>query len=131
MIRIAVLAFLLAVVAGCTTPLPKPVNANGTVNYSATVADADLTYQDAATNATAYVASCHAAPSTPGCSATLIASLKAASTKANAALHAAHAALNAHPGLGEGIDKAIADLNAALIFLQTFTAQIPASFKKG
>ncbi len=129
MIRIAALAFLLALVAGCTTPLPKPTNANGSFNASAAVADADLTYQDAATNATAFISTCHAAPTTPGCSASLIASLKAASAKANAALHAAHDALKAQPGLGSGIDKAIADLNAALIFLQSFTAQIPASLR--
>jgi len=123
------LCVALAVVAGCTTPLPKPVNANGTVNASATVADLDLTYQDLDRLATAYVTQCHAASTTPGCSESIITGMKAASTKAKAALHAAHDALKQLPGVGSGIDKAIADLNAALAFLASYTAQIPASMK--
>lgn len=119
----------LAFTAGCTQSLPKPTNANGSFNASAAVADADLTYQDAATNATAYVTSCHAAPTTPGCSERLIAQVKLASAKANTALHAAHDAVKNLPQGGPALDQAIADLNAALIFLQSYTAQIPANLR--
>lgn len=124
------LATLLAV-AGCTVAPPKPINANGTVNASVTVGDLDLAYQDAVRDATVYVTTCHAAPTTPGCSAAVIAGLKAASPKANKALHAAHDALKVPPGIGSGIDKAIADLQAALVFLRSYTAQIPSSILKG
>jgi len=127
--RLVALIATLALVVGCTTPLPKPTNADGSFNASAAVSDADLTYQDAATNATAYVTQCHAIPSTPGCSESLITGLKQASTKAKAALKAAHDALKAQPGVGSGIDKAIADLNAALIFLQSFVGQIPQNLR--
>lgn len=113
--------------AGCGTPLPKPVQANGAVSPSATVADLDLTYQDAVAVATTYVAQCHAAMTTPGCSDKLIASLKAASTRAKKALHAAHDAVKDFPQGGSGLDMAIAELQAALKFLESYTGQVPTS----
>lgn len=129
MIRILALSFLLALVAGCTTPLPKPVNANGTVSPTVTVGDLDLAYQDAAAVATTYATTCHAAPTTPGCNEALIAKIKLASTNTNKALHAAHAAVKDFPQGGSGLDKAIADLQAALIFLQGLTGQVPAAIR--
>ena len=113
--------------AGCASSLPKPVQANGAVSPTVTVGDLDLVYQDSAALATTYVTTCHASPTTPGCNERLIAQLKLASTKANKALHAAHDALKVPPGIGSGIDKAIADLQAALRFLEAYTGQIPAS----
>lgn len=113
--------------AGCANGLPKPVQANGAVSPSATVADLDLTYQDAVAVATTYVAQCHAAMTTPGCSEGLIAKLKSASTSAKQALHAAHDAVKNFPQGGTTLDKAIADLQAALRFLQSYTGQVPPS----
>lgn len=125
------IAVLLAcTLAACTTPLPKPVNANGSVSPTVTVGDLDLAYQDAAAIATTYAASCHAAPTTPGCNEALIAKAKAASKSANKALHAAHAALKDFPTGGTALDKAIAELQAALTFMQSYTAQIPHAFKE-
>jgi hypothetical protein len=93
----------LALTAGCANPPPKPINANGSVSASATVADLDLVYQDSAALATTYVATCHAAMTTPGCNEGLIARLKAASTSAKTALHAAHAAVKDFPNGGSGL----------------------------
>jgi heme A synthase len=117
----------LALTAGCATTLPHPINANGSVSPTATVSDLDLVYQDSAALATTYVATCHAAMTTPGCNEGLIARLKAASTSAKTALHAAHAAVKDFPTGGSGLDKAIADLQAALKFLEAYTGQIPTS----
>lgn len=125
---IATLA-LLFTLSACTVAPPKPVNANGTVSPSAVVADADLSYQDAATNATAYVTACHTAPTTPGCNEKLIAQIKLASTQANKALHAAHAAVKNFPQGGSGLDQAIADLQAALVFMTSYTTQIPQNLR--
>lgn len=131
MFRIAALLLTctLALLAGCQNTLPKPTNANGTLSPTVALGDADLTFQGIDAQATAYITSCHAAPTTPGCSTALIQSLKDASAKALRSLTAAHMAVkNLTPG-ATGIDAAIADLNAALAFLQSFTGQIPSAFK--
>lgn len=120
------LAGLLCLV-GCQNTLPKPVQANGAISPSAIVADADLTYQDAANLATTYVTTCHTAPTTPGCSEALIAKMKQASESANHALHAAHDAVKNYPQGGDAVDRAIAALQAALAFLESYTAQVPTS----
>lgn len=126
------IAFLaVTFLAGCANPLPKPTNANGTISPSVTVGDLDLTYQNLANYVTTYIASCHAAPTTPGCSTTLVANLKSASAKADRALHAAHDAVKNLPAGATGIDAAIADLQAALAFLEGFTNTIPKAFKVG
>lgn len=124
------LTMLLVLCTGCAG-LPAPKNANGTVSPTVTVGDADLTYQNLSNYATTYIASCHAAPTTPGCNDTLVMNLKSASTRVKNALHAAHNAVNTLQPGATGIDSAISDLQAALVFLESFTNTIPASFKKG
>ena len=122
-----ILAFLLCVplaLAGCANKLPKPVNANGSVNPTVAVAEAEISYANAAHAATAYISTCHAAPTTLGCSESKITQIKAADAKAYAALQAAEAAAKSMPAGASGIDRYIADLNAALILLQ---ALLPAN----
>ncbi len=131
MIRVIVLAIVLTLLAACANPLPKPTNANGTISPTVTVGDADLTYQNLDAYVVTYITQCHAAPTTPGCSEALIANLKMASTKANAALHAAHNAIKTLQPGAAGIDAAIQDLQAALAFLESFTNTIPKAFKVG
>ena len=118
------LVFTLAL-AGCVNHLPKPVNANGSVNASVTVGEAWVTYTNATRFATTYVATCHATPSTMGCNENTIAQLKGASTKALDALVAAQRAVDSLPPGAEGIDRALANLNAALLFLQALTKPLP------
>jgi hypothetical protein len=118
---------LLTALAACASPLPKPVNANGSISPTATVADMDLAYQDAAALATTFVTTCHTASTTPGCSEGLVAKMKSAGEDANKKLHAAHAAVKDFPTGGTAVDKAIADLRAALAFLASYTGQIPTS----
>ena len=76
MTRILLLVAMLALVAGCTVAPPKPINANGSISPTVTVGDLDLVYQNGDALATTYVATCHAAPTTPGCNERLIARLK-------------------------------------------------------
>lgn len=122
----AILLFCAITLAGgCANGLPKPVQANGAVSPSATVADLDLVYQNATALATTYVATCHSAPTTPGCNERLTAQLKQASINALQALTAAHTAVKNYPQGGDALDKAIAALQAALSFLQSYTGQIP------
>lgn len=118
-ITVVSLAFMLAL-AGCAS-LPKPTNANGTVNPSVAVAEAKITYTNAANDATTYVATCHQAPTTIGCSDSIIAQIKSANDKALAAVNAAENAVKSLPPGATGIDKAIADMNAAILFLQSLT----------
>lgn len=113
-------AFTLAVVAGCTHTLPKPTNANGSINPSVAMAEAEISYANAAHAATAYIANCHAVPTTLGCSEQKIQQIKVADQKAYTALQSAESAVKTLPAGAEGIDKAIATLNAALVFLQSF-----------
>jgi len=124
------LTMLLVLCTGCAG-LPAPKNANGTVSPTVALAEADLTFQNADSFAVTYITTCHLAPTTPGCSQNLVLNIKAASAKALLALQSAHTAIkNLQPG-ASGIDAAIADLNAALAFLQSFTAQIPQSMLTG
>lgn len=125
------LCMLLAVLGSGCAGLPKPVNANGSVSPTVAVGEADVSYQNADAFVTTYITTCHSAPSTPGCSETLVLNLKSASAKALKALQAAHNAVNTLQPGATGIDAAIADLNAALAFLQSFTAQIPKAMLTG
>lgn len=129
MIRLVALSFLLAVCAGCVNHLPKPTNANGSINPSVTVAEAEITFRNYAADSAKYAQTCHAQPTTVGCSEATITNLKTASNKAWVALQAAENAVRTLPQGASGIDAAIADLNAALIFFQALTAQIPAAIK--
>lgn len=117
--RIATLICVLAL-AGCINHLPKPTNANGSVNPTVAVAEAEITYANLAHGATAYISTCHGAPTTPGCSEQKIQQIKVADKKAYDALQAAENAVKTLPAGAEGIDKAIASLQAALVFLQSF-----------
>lgn len=115
-------AFLLCVplaLAGCANNMPKPVNANGSVNPSVAVAEGALSYARFANEAQAYIATCHANMATIGCSEAKITQIKAAIVKADAAVKAAIAAVKANPNAGAGtLDGYIADLNIALALLQ-------------
>ena len=125
------LAFLaVTFLAGCAG-LPTPKNANGTVSPTVALGEADVSFQNADSFVVTYITTCHTAPTTPGCNDTLILNLKAASAKTLKALQAAHNAVNTLQPGSSGIDAAIADLNAALAFLQSFTAQIPKSMLTG
>ena len=120
--RIATLICVLAM-AACTHTLPKPTNANGSFNPSVAMAEAELSYASAAHAAAAFIGQCRVAATTPGCSEQRIQQIKVADQKAYDALQNAERAVKAlPPGItgGDGIDKAIAALNAALIFLQGF-----------
>ena len=116
--RFVIAGLLALTMAACANTLPKPTNANGSINPSVAVAEAEISYANAAHGATAYISTCHAVPSTIGCSETKIAQIKQADAKAYAALQAAEAAAKSMPAGGSGIDRYIAELNAALIFLQ-------------
>ena len=119
----------LALVAGCANTLPKPVQANGSVSPSVTVAEAKITYTNFAKDATAYVTTCRAAPTTTGCSDRLIAQLKSASEDASRAVNAAEDGVKHNPAGGAGVDQLISDLNIALALLKGFVAQVPAALK--
>ena len=109
----------LAVCGGCTTTLSKPHDAQ------TTVATAWVSYGIAAHDAAAYVTACHSNAKLAGCSDKLIAQLKSASDQAYKALQAADNAIATLPPGSSGIDTALAALQAALVFLQGFTAQVP------
>lgn len=113
-----VLAFVLFVSA-CQHTLPKPTNANGSINPTVAVAEAEVTYANVAHALTTYVTTCHTTPSTIGCSEAKIAQIKDADRKAYDALQAAEQAVKTLPAGAQGIDQAIGVLNAALVFLQT------------
>lgn len=113
-----VIALLFTLALTACQSLPPPKNANGTVSPSVTVAEAQITLRNVETDATTYVATCHAAPATIGCSESLITQIKAADVKADAAVAAAVNAVKTLPPGATGIDQAIADLNAAVVFLQ-------------
>lgn len=118
-------ALLLAVplaLAGCVNHLPKPVNANGSVNPSVAVAEGSIKYAESANFATAYISTCHANMATIGCSEAKITQIKAAIVKADAAVHAAINAVKTLPPGATGIDAYIADMQAAIVFL---TALVP------
>lgn len=118
--RLVLLSLCLTAFAlvGCAG-LPAPKNANGTTNPSVAVAEAKIAYTNAATDATTYVSTCHAAPTTIGCSDTVIAQIKSASDKALNAVNAAENAVKTLPVGATGIDAAIADMNAALVLLES------------
>ena len=103
--------------AGCAG-LPKPTNANGSVNPSVAVAEGEISYRNAATAATTYVATCHAAPTTIGCSEPVITQIKSANDKAWMAVQAAENAVRTLPAGATGVDAAIADMQAAIVLLQ-------------
>jgi hypothetical protein len=111
------LVLAVACFSGCAN-LPAPKNANGSVNPSVVVAEGEITYRNAATAATTYVATCHAAPTTIGCSDPVIAQIKVANDKAWTDVQAAENAVRTLPAGATGIDKAIADMQAALVLLQ-------------
>lgn len=120
-LKVFIAASLLAccvLFAGCANTLPKPVNANGSVNPSVAVAEAAITYRNAATDAATYITTCHAAPTTIGCSEATITALKSADAKAYTAVEAAITAVKTLPAGATGIDAAIADMSAAIAFLQ-------------
>ena len=113
-----ILTFILvAAMTGCAG-LPAPKNANGSVNPSVAVADGELTYRNAATAATTYVATCHAVPTTIGCSPTVITQIKVANDKAWTSVQAAETAVRTLPAGATGIDQAIAEMQAAIVLLQ-------------
>lgn len=126
--------YLLAIVlsllvAACATPLPKPVNADGTVNPSVAVAELKVTYGNVAHGATAYISTCHADMSTIGCSDRLIAQIKVASEKAAKAIEEADKAIKTLPPGAKGIDEAIGYAKAAIQFLKSFTGAMPQKFQ--
>lgn len=106
---------------GCSSNLPKPENANGTINPSVAVAEGAIAYANAANYAMAYVSTCHANMATIGCSENTITSLKAAGVKADAAVKAAIGSVKSLPAGATGIDLTIAEMNAAIAFLQALT----------
>lgn len=124
LIAIALIA-LFAVSAGCSSNLPKPVNANGTTNVSVAVDEAVFSYGVAMHTANKYIATCRAAPSTLGCNDVLIHQITDASDKAWTALLAAQTSVKNLPPGAAGLDAALADAQAALLFLQSLTAQVP------
>jgi len=113
LIAIAMIA-LLVVSAGCSSNLPKPVNANGTTNVSVAVDEAVFSYGVAMHTANKYIATCRAAPATVGCSTVLIGQIKDASEKAWTSLVAAQGAVRNLPPGATGIDAALANAQAAL-----------------
>lgn len=110
---------LAATLCACSHALPKPHDAQ------TTVATAWVAYGIAAHDAAAYVGACHTNPKLVGCSDKLIAQLKSASDQAYKALQNADNAVATLPPGSSGIDTAIAGLQAALTFLQGYTAQVP------
>jgi hypothetical protein len=108
-----------AICAGCQNTLPKPTNANGSVNPQVAVAEAEVAYANAAHSVASYKATCHANMATVGCSAAAIAALDQANEKAWAALQAAETAVRTLPEGSAGIDQALAYAQAALAFLQS------------
>lgn len=116
---ILVLALAFTVLPGCQNTPPKPTNANGSFNASVAVGEADLTYATIAHIGASFIANCHAtANAAPGCSDALTAQIKAADSKAYAALNAAKTAVATLTPGATGIDLALNDLNAALLFLE-------------
>lgn len=120
-----VMAALFAVSAGCSHNLPKPVNADGTTNVSVAVDEAVFTYGVAMHSANKYIATCRAAPTTVGCNDTLIHQITDASDKAWTALLAAQQSVKNLPPGAASLDAALADAQAALLFLQSLTMQVP------
>lgn len=121
----AFLLFLPIALGGCANTMPKPVNANGSVNASVAVAEGSLGYARAANLAQAYIATCHANMATIGCSEAKITQIKAAIVKADSAVKSAISAVKANPNAGQGtLDGYIADMNIAIALLQ---ALVPAN----
>jgi hypothetical protein len=118
-IILAMTLALAVVCAGCASTLPKPVNANGSVNPSVAVAKAEVHYANIANDIASYKTTCHANMATVGCSASAIAALDQANEKAWAALQAAENAVRTMPAGSAGIDQALAYAQAALAFLQS------------
>jgi hypothetical protein len=115
----AILLACTLALAGCAG-LPSPKNANGTVNVSVATGEAAIKFAEAADAAQGYIATCHANMATIGCSEAKITQIKAALVKGQTAIHAAAAAVQANPNIGQSsLDGYLADLNAALLILQT------------
>lgn len=124
----AILIALTFALVGCVNHLPKPTNANGTLNPSVAVAEAKITYTNAANDAAVYAETCHATTPAPiGCNDQVIAQLKVQGKKTLDAINAAEQAVKTLQPGATGIDSAIANMNAALIFLQSLlnTAKHP------
>lgn len=123
------LVMLLAVLAsGCVNKLPKPTNADGSFNPTVAVAEAKITYTNAANDAATYAETCHATTPAPiGCNERLIAQLKTQSVTTLEAINAAEQAVRTLAPGSTGIDTALNRMNAALIFLQSLlhTAKHP------
>lgn len=114
------LACTLAFAAGCTHTLPKPTNANGSVSPSVLVAEAKITATNAINDAATYAETCHATTPAPiGCDERIIAQLKLQGPKTLDAINAAENAVRTMTPGASGIDAAIANMNAALTFLQS------------
>jgi hypothetical protein len=117
---VPILALLLSLTAGCASHLPKPVNANGSVNVSVATGEAAIKFAEAVDFAQGYIATCHANMATVGCSEAKITQVKAAILKGQTAIHAAANAIKANPNIGQSsLDGYLADLNAAILILQT------------
>jgi hypothetical protein len=112
------IAFLLAFCAGCQNTLPKPTNANGSLNYSVAEAEAEITYRNATTDAAAYISGCRIGTVTLGCSEDTYAKIKAADADAYAKLLLARTAVSQVNPDAHGIDRAINALQVALTLLQ-------------
>ena len=120
---LAIVMLLTLLVSGCAS-MPKPINADKSFNPSVAVAEAEISYRNAAHDATTYVTACHQSQPAPSfCNERLIAQIKVASDRAWEALQAAEEAVKTlRPG-DVGLDQAINRMQAALIFLQSFTNQ--------
>ena len=113
-------ALVLAVTLSACAGLPSPKNQNGTPNASVAVGESAVKFAEAADFAQGYIATCHANMATVGCSEAKITQIKAALVKGQTAIHAAAAAIQANPNIGQAsLDGYLADLNAALLILQT------------
>lgn len=123
------LAMLLTfLVSGCANKLPKPTNADGSLNPTVLVAEAKITYTNITNDAAIYAETCHATTPAPiGCDERVIAQLKVQSKTALDAINAAEQAVRTLAPGATGIDTAINRMNAALIFLQSLlnTAKHP------
>lgn len=105
---------------GCFNHLPKPTNANGTVNPSVAVAEAKITYTNITNDAAVYTETCHKTTPAPiGCDERIIAQLKVQSATTLDAINAAENAVRTLAPGATGIDTAINRMNAALVFLQS------------
>lgn len=125
---LALVMLLTFMVSGCVHHLPKPTNADGSLNPTVLVAEAKITYTNATNDAAVYAETCHKTIPVPiGCDERVIAQLKVQSVTALNAINAAEQAVRTLQPGDSGIDRAINQMNAALIFLQSLinTAKHP------